>query len=505
MLVRAFVLLVVTFLASVPQLVMTDWRGTEGRRVQIALEMAESGDWMVPTVGFEPTWAKPPLHYWILATVAETCGTEAWMMRMPSVVALFGLALMAFVVLRRHYSEGAGWVAALGIICSPLVLFEWVTAEIDPLFAALTAMSIWALATGVARDRAGLVLAAGVLGGLAMLQKGPPYFVFAVGAYLVWWRRRGLCYALRYLLPLLAVPLCYYVPLWLTQVTPAEMFAVARAETVGRIAGFTLDHFLDTPSFWLRAWFVQLPLVLWCFWEWRGARDARMDAADLTLRMCSGAAVFAIVLLTFFPGRPTRYLLPNVPLFIFAVAPAVAHFARQQRQLGDFSRRVLRIVAIIGALGLIAMPFLIGRVGIAVAGVMLCAALAWLVIRTPRQLVAFVLLLPLVGSWTVGFERALTTRTGRKASAPAGILLTRELVALGAVESDVATYGHVDAKLLLNAGLLPRGDEFCRAAPQSKWLLSTVGGYFKDPLGYGDRVWICTRNGHFVLRERLPR
>src|SRR5262249_51889313 len=143
-------------------------------------------------------------------------------------------------------------------------------------------------------------------------------------------------------------------------------------------------HVVDTPLFWVRAFGAQLPLVLWCFWEWRSTRDARMSGKDLVLRMCSAAAVFAVAVLTCFPAKPTRYLLPNVPLFTFAVAPAVAHYAGQRRGLGRFSSGVLTAIGLGGALLLVVLPFLRppfpGRAPVAA----LAAALLPFLVRTPR-------------------------------------------------------------------------------------------------------------------------
>src|SRR5262245_17274972 len=62
----ASLLAIATLLALWPRADASEWRGTEARRVQIALEMAESGDLMVPTLGREQTLAKPPLFYWAL-------------------------------------------------------------------------------------------------------------------------------------------------------------------------------------------------------------------------------------------------------------------------------------------------------------------------------------------------------------------------------------------------------------------------------------------------------
>lgn len=503
MLRAALLLLLLTLLASWPQWSLPEWHGTEGRRLQVALEMVRGGDWLVPTLGGQPTWAKPPLHYWLLGGLGEVLGHGTWAMRLPSVLSLFAAAALAMELLRRWFGAAAGWVGALGMLLSPVVLFEWPTAEIDPLFASLTAASLWCLATGVARERLALVLWSGVLGGLALLQKGPPYFVMAAGAYLVWWRRRGLRFAFAHFAPLLVVPLLYYVPLWTMRVDPESMLAAVGAETVGRIATFRWSHVAETPGFWLRAVLVQMPLVMWCFWEWRGARDARMDAADLTLRMCSGAAVLAVAVLTFFPGRPTRYLLPNVLLFTFAVAPAVAHFAGQRRALGGFARRGLRALGAAGALALGLVPFGVDRIGLAAAGLALAAALGPLLVRTPRQLVTFCLVLPLLGAWTVGLDRARGWPDSVKGRQAAGQLLRRELTALGAL-GDLATRGHVDAPLLLAAGLLPAGDEAARTEPATRWLLHECDDDDAPqvPPAYVERLRLCLPGKVFAVRER---
>jgi hypothetical protein len=499
---RALLLLVIAAIGCWPQLAVPDWHGTEGRRVQIALEMSRSGDWLEPTLGGQPTWAKPPLHYWLLAALERLCGHGFAAMRLPSVLGLFAAALLAMELLRRAFGPAAGWVGALGILSSPVVLAEWPTAEIDPLFASLVATSLWCLAFGVARERRTAVLVSGLIGGLALLQKGPPYFVFAAGAYLVWWRRRGLRFALPHFVPLLLVPLCYYATIWLVRVEPGEMLRVANEESIGRIAFFEWAHVARTPEFWLRAVLVQMPFVLWCFWEWRGARDARMDPGDLMLRMCSGASVFAVVILTCFPGRPTRYLLPNVLLFTFAVAPAVAHFAGQRRDLGAFSRRGLRLAGLLGAIGLLVVPFLPFPVGIAGAGLALAFGLLPIVVRTPAHLVGACLLMPLIAAWTVGLERAHSWLDGPRARAPAGALLRREIDALRA--DDLTTQGHVNAPLLLATGLLPRGDEGARRNPGSAFAMHESPAAPPPNLtAYRDRLRLCLPGLTFVLCERV--
>ena len=500
MLLRALLLLGATAIACLPAWLRGDWVGTEGRRVQIALEMLHSGDWLVPTLGGEPTWAKPPLHYWLLAGCAWLFGDGHMVLRLPSVLGAFAGAFAAGELLRRWYGSAAGWLAALGILCAPVVVFTWPTAEIDPLFATLTALSLWCLGVGVARDRRALVLASGACAGLAVLQKGPPFLLFAVGAYLVWWRHRRLRHGLWHFVPLLALPLAYFVPLWLWRIDPGEMLAIANDESVGRIATFEWRHVYETPLFWLRAVLVVMPFVLWCFWEWRGARDARMNAVDLPLRMCSGSAVLAVALLTFFPARPTRYMLPNVLLFTFAVAPAVAHFYRHRGPMPRTVQWVVRALGCLGAAALVLGPF-VPRVGIAAFGFALVVALLPRFVATPRAVVLASLAVPLVAAWTVGLERTLDWPLNGRARASAGRLLRQELDARGATQ-DLATRGHFDSGLLLAAGVLPRGDEQKRTIPSTRWLLREVDWQPFESVDHVERLRLILTDRTFVLLER---
>ncbi|MBL8748219.1 MAG: glycosyltransferase family 39 protein [Planctomycetes bacterium] len=498
MLVRAAILLLVTLGALLPAWFAPEWQGTEGRRVQIALEMVRSGDWIVPTIGGQPTWAKPPLHYWLLGACAKLFGAEQWAMRLPAVLFLFAAALVAMETLRKWFGKRAGWVGALGMVLSPLALFEWPTAEIDPTFASLTAMSLWLLATGVARDRRGFVFASGVVAGLAMLQKGVPYFMFAAGAYLVWWRYRGGRHGLLHFVPMLVIAAAYYVPVWVLKIGFTEWFAVAKEESVGRLKFFEWQHLAGIPEYWARAILVQAPFGLWCFWEWRGARDARMDAGDVTLRMCSGAAVVGVAVLTFFPGRATRYLMPNVLLFGFAVAPAVAHFSRQVGAIGPLARRIVVGAGIGGALALCVIPFVPKAVpALPIAAVV---AVAPFLVRRPVHFVAYCLLVPLVSAAVVGFDGGVWQRASRARHA-AGELLRSELERRGAIAT-LATHGHVDAGLLLEAGLLPPGDESARSKPTAPWVLCEA---VPPPAfaGYVERLRLCLpQSKTFVLFER---
>jgi 4-amino-4-deoxy-L-arabinose transferase-like glycosyltransferase len=67
---------VLALLMNVPYLGMTPLAETEGHRALTGHEMARSGQWLLPMLYGRPYLAKPPLHYWLIAT-AETMARAA--------------------------------------------------------------------------------------------------------------------------------------------------------------------------------------------------------------------------------------------------------------------------------------------------------------------------------------------------------------------------------------------------------------------------------------------
>jgi hypothetical protein len=509
-LARALVLLLLTAVVCWPTSSTPDLDGTEGRRVQIALEMLRSGEWLVPTLGGEPTWAKPPLHYWLVAACIGAFGDSVWSVRLPSVLGLWLSAWLAAELLRARFGAAAGRIGGVAVVCAPLVGFVWPTAEIDPLFACFTGASLWCLGCAAGARQRALMLASGVLAGLALLHKGPPFFLFAAGAYLVWWRERRAWGWLAHFAPMVACALAYYVPLWTLRVPPGDMLAVVNEESLGRVWTFQWHHVRDTPVYWLRAVAMALPFALW--WRYRepgpgagdgGGGSGAGGGGAVALRACRWSAGVAIVALTFFPGRPTRYLLPNVLLLAFAFAPAMASFAASA-VLPRVAQRLLAAVGVAGAIAMVALPF-VPRVGAAALGLAAAAALVPLLARTPRAAVVACLALPIVASWTVGLDRARLGDASPRARTAPGVLLRRELDALGVEPGELQTVGHFDSPLLLAAGLLPPGDELARRPWRARWVLREVGGWpqLLTPPEYAVRVRLDLPFKSFALCERI--
>ncbi len=512
---QAFAILLLALLAFWPSMHREEWRHTEGRRVQIATEMVESGDWMVPTIGYEATLTKPPLHYWLLAgliqttwprseSLLETINQSKALLRMSSVIAFWLLALLVFRIIDTARGRTAAWLGVCGILFSPVLLHQVPSAEIDPLFTALTAASLIALSYGIAYDRCRSVCLGGVLGGCALLAKGPPYFLFIVGAMIVWARRAKLQHWSWFFLPLFGVPLLYFVPLLAFHVDLAEFLQTVERESVSRFVS-EWSQVLSIPSYLLQAAAAFLPFAIWTFYEYRGdrARSVRLERYELLFRMTAAAAIVGVLLLVLFRSRPTRYFLPAIPLFIFSIAPAVAVYIARGQRPGSLAAKVVRRLAILGSGLLVLVPFTPFPVLGGVPWFFLALAVGSHVVVTRAELVGYALAIPLVAAWTV-MPLADDLREGVEWDRlRAGRVMERELD-----QFDVHDHERRDLSqtfLKWRYGEFPAGSEV--VSPDGRW--SIVEEPDRKPAtmmpGWADRlrVWIGKRS--LVLRERTPR
>ncbi len=82
-------------LAGLDGLGLTD--RDEGSNAEAAREMLETGDWVSPTLNYEPRFAKPAFVYWVISASYAVFGVNEFSARLPS--AIFGIAL----VLLQYY------------------------------------------------------------------------------------------------------------------------------------------------------------------------------------------------------------------------------------------------------------------------------------------------------------------------------------------------------------------------------------------------------------------
>lgn len=169
-------------------------KGEEGRRILPAVRMLETGNYLVPQVGSNPYYRKPPLVNWLVAASFKLFGVRnEWTARLPSALSVLALAI-AFVTVARGSLGARGsiiaamiWLTNIGIIEKGRLI------EIEALYVSLFGLAIicW-LSFFLQKKSSWLIwLPASVFLGLGLLAKGPTHLIFFYGiviAVLAYWK-----------------------------------------------------------------------------------------------------------------------------------------------------------------------------------------------------------------------------------------------------------------------------------------------------------------------------
>ncbi len=94
----------------------------EGRYSEIAREMIETGDWLVPHLWYLPHLDKPPMTYWLVAASMKLFGQNEWAARLPVALAGISSVWAAFLLGCSLGGRRAGFWSAV-ILQSSLLYF----------------------------------------------------------------------------------------------------------------------------------------------------------------------------------------------------------------------------------------------------------------------------------------------------------------------------------------------------------------------------------------------
>src|SRR5438876_5622280 len=112
---RTHIVLFVWAAIYLPGLGSLEIKGEEGRRILPAVTMLQTGNFLVPYVGSEAYFRKPPLVNWLVAASFKLTGVRnEWTARLPSVLAVLAVAI-AFVTV------GSQSLGSLGSLFAALV------------------------------------------------------------------------------------------------------------------------------------------------------------------------------------------------------------------------------------------------------------------------------------------------------------------------------------------------------------------------------------------------
>jgi len=339
---------------------------SEARVAVVAREMLRGGDWVVPKLGNEPRFQKPPLPYWLTALAAKVMGPDVAALPsksgetaastlplnlvteqaavLPSAMLAALMVFLAIVYGARVHGRAAGVWAGLILGLSGPLFVRWAqfgTGEVP--LACFTFAALLAAAWLACAPKPGFLcaLALGLALGLAILCKGHiPVLLVLAGLGLEAVRQRS--FNLRKVV-LFGVALALAAAVVLPWVLAVKARAPEAFQTLFGEAGGGADGMGHLPSNRIKFYFEKLaygllpwtPLLLLA-WPLaaarlkreRRARPAPLSLAELLERFLWWSAVAGFVGFYLWPKQQIYYLLPLLPPLAVCAGVALSRLNR---------------------------------------------------------------------------------------------------------------------------------------------------------------------------------
>jgi 4-amino-4-deoxy-L-arabinose transferase-like glycosyltransferase len=290
-------------------------KGEEGRRILPGITMLETGNYLVPQVGGETYFRKPPLINWLVAASFKIFGQQnEWTARMPSVIAVLLVALAFATVARPSLGPRGSAIAAVIWLINAGIIEKGRLIEIEGLYVSLCALAIifW-LSFWEQKKSAWLIWTVPfVFLGLGWLAKGPVHLLFFYGVVIaVLWKERR-WRALFHPAHFVGIALMLGIfAAWAVPFLQAAGHATATTkwsqQFTGRLRGtdfqfgrwiFNIPHGV----LYLLPWVIFLPLV-------QSGNFAAEKDRQLSRALIWGALV-PFVIVNLVPGSIPRYAMP---------------------------------------------------------------------------------------------------------------------------------------------------------------------------------------------------
>ncbi len=152
----------------------------EGRNAQVALEMHDSGAWVVPTLNGHPYLDKPAFYFRMIALSIAAFGKNETAVRLPSALFALGLCVLIYLFCRHTFGKRLAALAVVVFASTPLV-FGFARLVIFDMslafFTAATILAAFLAEESVGRVRRGYYILGAAATGFATLVKGPVGFI----------------------------------------------------------------------------------------------------------------------------------------------------------------------------------------------------------------------------------------------------------------------------------------------------------------------------------------
>lgn len=345
----------------------------EGSNAEAAREMLETGDWISPTLNYEPRYAKPAFVYWLISGSYTLWGINEFAARFPSALSGLCVMLLQYAFMYRWCGAPVAWLASVMLLLNMEFLGINRMVLTDPelvVFTTLAGYSFWQAFQHEPRRRwwfAAFYLAMG----FGMLVKGPVGIIIPLVGVIPYltltrqWRKfwhQGIPLVGILLVTVVAAP--WYVMMF--QIHGDTYWAAAQANTTGRFMnpmeghGGTLLFYVPVVLVGFFPWSAFLPSVLYqALKRWK-AYWQRQENCSQEQHLEFFLSLWVVGLLLFFTLSATRlphYIYPAFPASAVLVALWWKRFQEKSSEVGwRISRRLLLGLGYLLGLGLMAAP-----------------------------------------------------------------------------------------------------------------------------------------------------
>jgi 4-amino-4-deoxy-L-arabinose transferase-like glycosyltransferase len=366
------VVLLVWAVIYLPALGSIAIKGEEGRRILPAIRMLETGNYVVPQVGSNPYYRKPPLVNWLVAASFKFLGVRnEWTARIPSALAVLAVAVAFVTVARASLGSRGSVIAALIWMTNIGMIEKGRLIEIEALYVSLSGLAIifWLSFWDQKKSPWLIWIPASVFLGIGLLAKGPTHLVFfyAIVLAVLWhakdWRLFFHPAHFVGLAIMLAIPGAWAIP-FVQRTTTDVAVDKWSAQYTGRLKGVDFKFF---------SWIQNVPRSLVYFLPWlllfpfaQFSKFPDQAQQSFARALAWGIAV-PFVVVNLVPGAVARYSMPTIVPASWLLAMICAANALQwprswKRNDWDWTK----IAAIFVGLGLV-----IGAIGYPLTAIIL--------------------------------------------------------------------------------------------------------------------------------------
>jgi 4-amino-4-deoxy-L-arabinose transferase-like glycosyltransferase len=302
---------------------------SEGQRSTVPIEMIRSGDYIIPTINYEPYLLKPPLIYWmVLLSYKITGAINPWTARLPAALSGVVLVIIFYFINKQFFDPEISLVSSLMLVTSPYMLLKMRQCEIDLALTLVLFLSVYFLYK-CCYHREGktyhFALLSGLFLGLASLLKGPVplmFYLLAIASLSLIDKSNLKKFFGSNALLIIVVFIVVAVPWYLAVIKRIGLehaWSIVRGEAVERLYRSTeinsgsLFFYIARVPIALAPWGLLLPLTL------RSTYFKKAINSDFT-RFTLLYLYFGIVVLSLIKGKETTYVLPLMPFAIVLVA-----------------------------------------------------------------------------------------------------------------------------------------------------------------------------------------